>query len=404
MRKRIGTSILYFILLFISQSTIANANGGLNASCSSATCDRGLECINFICVEANSGEDETQETLPSAGETNQNTTSEEGSDTTNGTLPSSTSGQNTLSNEQSGGSVPERLVQCGYDRDCTLCDIFILIRNIFNFVLFLLGGFGVLSIVIGGIYMILSSGNPQMYQQGVTIITNAVIGLVLAISSFLIFGFGLQALGFQEQNFAAVFTFQSGQFFEVRCDSASYFTDRGGWGTGWSGFGIEGGSSNVGQSGGGASQITCSDLSGDAQADINNASAQTGVPAELIAAIMQRECPAAFNDPQGCSGLNFAGVASGPMQFTDQTWNAFNCSGNINNRRDATICAGKKIISDMQNTCSACTSTDASAFENRSCVECIARRYCGACVNSACGQTNYCHGIWNNYEAFRNCN
>ncbi len=126
----------------------------------------------------------------------------------------------------------EPLVQCGVDRDCTLCDIFILIRNIFNFILLLLGSVGVFSIAIGGVYMILSSGNPSMYQQGTQIITNAILGLVLAASSFLIFGFGLQALGFQEQNFSAAFSFQEGEFFTIQCDNASNFNDRGGWAQG----------------------------------------------------------------------------------------------------------------------------------------------------------------------------
>lgn len=137
-------------------------------------------------------------------------------------------------------STQSGLVQCGVGRDCTICDIFILIRDIFNFILQLLGMVGVISIVIGGFYMVLASGNPGMYQQGLQIIQHAITGLVMAASSFLIFGFGLQALGFQEQNFTAVFTFSSGDFFEIQCDNAAAFNDRGGWGTGVASLGGSG--------------------------------------------------------------------------------------------------------------------------------------------------------------------
>ena len=51
------------------------------------------------------------------------------------------------------------LVKCGVSRDCTICDIFILIRDIFNFALGLLAALAVLSIVIGGIYVLTSAGN-----------------------------------------------------------------------------------------------------------------------------------------------------------------------------------------------------------------------------------------------------
>ncbi len=274
----------FFIVLF--SINITDAAGSLGASCSSgATCDTGLVCIDFVCsrprgekeegescfgaecvaglecrnavcVKENPQANDSQITFPEAGNTNQNT-----GNTNNGSQSSGNNGQNPTAGESSfqtnqGQEGSGGLLKCGYSRDCTLCDMFILIRDIFNFLLSILGGVGVLSIVIGGIYMIISSGNPQMYQQGISIITNAVIGLVLAASSFLIFGFGLQALGFQEQNFAAAFTFQSGQFFEVRCDNASNFNDRGGWGTGWSGFGIEGSSNGAGNPGN-AGNVSC---------------------------------------------------------------------------------------------------------------------------------------------------
>lgn len=121
------------------------------------------------------------------------------------------------------------LVKCGLSqgRDCTICDIFILVRDIFNFALGLLATLAVLSIVIGGFYVVTSAGNSGRVNEGYSIITNAVIGLLLVMASFLLFSFVLVALGFQSANFSAILDFQDGQIFSVKCDNASTFNDRG---------------------------------------------------------------------------------------------------------------------------------------------------------------------------------
>lgn len=139
------------------------------------------------------------------------------------------------------------LVKCGVSRDCTICDIFILIRDVFNFALGLLASLAVLSVVIGGVYVLTSAGNPGAVSTGYSIITNAVIGLLLVMASFLLFSFLLVGLGFQEQNFSAVLTFQPGRIFEVKCDNASTFNNNGANGGGAATTG--GGSSNIGISG-----------------------------------------------------------------------------------------------------------------------------------------------------------
>lgn len=148
--------------------------------------------------------------------------------------PSSASTSTNNSNVTGATGSETGLVKCGVSRDCTLCDIFILIRDIFVFALQLLASLAVLSIVVGGVYMIISNGNSSTYQQGVEIISNAIIGLLLVMASFLLFSFMLTALGFQSANFSAVFNFQAGQFFEVKCDSAATFNSGGtsGGGTG----------------------------------------------------------------------------------------------------------------------------------------------------------------------------
>jgi hypothetical protein len=91
----------------------------------------------------------------------------------------------------------------------------------------LLSALAVLSIVIGGVYVLTSAGNPGRVGEGYGIIANAVIGLLLVIASFLLFSFLLVTLGFQSANFSAIFDFQDGQIFSVKCDNASTFNDRG---------------------------------------------------------------------------------------------------------------------------------------------------------------------------------
>ena len=291
----------------------------------------------------------------------------------------------------SGGSGSESgLVKCGVSRDCTICDIFILVRDIFTFALGLLASLAVLSIVIGGIYILTSSGNAGMVSNGYSIITNAVVGLLLVMASFLLFSFVLVALGFQTANFSALLTFEPGRVFNVNCDNSSTFNDNGQRG---------GGQATLGNGGSDSSTISCSSLNESVQSDLNNASSQTGVPAELLAAIMQRECPAAFNNPNACPNENGSGAA-GAGQFLQSSWNELGCTGSRTNRRDALVCMGKHL--KRYNKCSS-QCNGYSDFSSRACVDCVAGDYCGACSgSSACGG-NYCEGVWNNYQKFKQC-
>ncbi len=130
------------------------------------------------------------------------------------------------------------LVQCGVGRDCTVCDMFILVRDIMNFLFQLLGVMAVISIVIGGFYMVISSGDQGKYKQGVDIIKNAILGIVLTLSAFIMFNFILVGLGFQVSNIGfggggtesdALQFEQEGEdfsLFRVKCDSTSYFLAR----------------------------------------------------------------------------------------------------------------------------------------------------------------------------------
>jgi hypothetical protein len=120
------------------------------------------------------------------------------------------------------------LIQCGGNGQatCTLCHFFILLRDIFNLALQLLASLAILSIIIGGVYILLSGVSSSMFSQGVEIIRNAVIGIVLTGISFVALNTLLVILGFQSASFQNSFTIE-GAFFRIECDSADYFRDRG---------------------------------------------------------------------------------------------------------------------------------------------------------------------------------
>jgi hypothetical protein len=62
-----------------------------------------------------------------------------------------------------------------------------------NKLVVIIGSFAILAIVAGGIVMIASSGNDQLQTRGKSIITYAIIGLIVALSAYIITSF-VQAL------------------------------------------------------------------------------------------------------------------------------------------------------------------------------------------------------------------
>jgi len=56
----------------------------------------------------------------------------------------------------------------------------------------------VIAIIIGGVMMMISAGNPNLLGTGKKILYAAIIGLVLAFGSYLIIDFILHAIGFNQ--------------------------------------------------------------------------------------------------------------------------------------------------------------------------------------------------------------
>jgi len=220
------------------------------------------------------------------------------------------------------------LVKCGFSqgRDCTICDIFILVRDIFNFALGLLAALAVLSIVIGGFYVVTSAGNSGRVSEGYSIITNAVIGLLLVMASFLFFSFALVSLGFQSANFSAIFDFQDGEIFSVKCDNASTFNDNG-----QNGGGVAvapGGSSDTG-----IDSVACLDdrsITGELSAVLRSISYYEGVRTRqgYFTAVGGRVLPETTTTHPG-------GGAYGRYQIIADTWRGWSSAANVSDMSPA---------------------------------------------------------------------
>ena len=79
--------------------------------------------------------------------------------------------------------------------DANVGSVMQLITNIGLFALMLAGALAVIFIIIGGIQLALSAGNSQGTEKAKKTITNAIVGLVLAISAAAIGNFVLRAFG-----------------------------------------------------------------------------------------------------------------------------------------------------------------------------------------------------------------
>jgi hypothetical protein len=87
------------------------------------------------------------------------------------------------------GSDPGGLVPCGRSGQdpCTACDLYQLAHNVMNYIMFLSVPLAVLSIAIGGVYILLAAGgNSGLMGKGRDIITTALLGLIIILVSWLV--------------------------------------------------------------------------------------------------------------------------------------------------------------------------------------------------------------------------
>jgi hypothetical protein len=84
---------------------------------------------------------------------------------------------------------PDGLVVCP-NPPCTLCDLFATGQRVLNFLVGPPGGLvfalAVIGIMIGGMLIMVSGGNKELYSKGVFALKAAVIGLAIALSAWII--------------------------------------------------------------------------------------------------------------------------------------------------------------------------------------------------------------------------
>ena len=94
------------------------------------------------------------------------------------------------------------IVPCGNPpgAPCNLCHLYALAKNVIDFLLFdFILPVAVIALLIGGIFMLASRGNPQMLERGKSAIANTVIGVVIAFASWLIIATVVNTLGYNSQ-------------------------------------------------------------------------------------------------------------------------------------------------------------------------------------------------------------
>lgn len=74
-------------------------------------------------------------------------------------------------------------------QDFSLSDIWVIVANVTRMALFLAGLLAVVFVVVGGIMFITSTGNPDQTTRAKKVLSNALIGLVIAIFASTLVGY-----------------------------------------------------------------------------------------------------------------------------------------------------------------------------------------------------------------------
>lgn len=92
---------------------------------------------------------------------------------------------------------------CGdVDNPCTLCHFLLMIKNVISLLTQIAFAIAALFFIVGGIAFLVSTGSPERIEWAKKTITNAVIGMVLVLTSYLIVVSIIVALGGKEAYFS----------------------------------------------------------------------------------------------------------------------------------------------------------------------------------------------------------
>ncbi len=95
-------------------------------------------------------------------------------------------------------SGPTPLVPCGNSpaHPCTLCDLFVVFKNLVDFFLWrIVPPLAAIMIVVGGFYFILGQGRPENIEKAKDIFLTAFIGLMIIYGAWLLVNLFFQFIG-----------------------------------------------------------------------------------------------------------------------------------------------------------------------------------------------------------------
>ncbi|MDA1337490.1 MAG: hypothetical protein O3C23_01860 [bacterium] len=107
------------------------------------------------------------------------------------------------------------LVSCGTSTtaSCTLCDLFQLITNIVNKILFVyIPLIAPIFVVIGGAYLLVARGDPGMLTKGKDVLTAVVVGLIIVYTAYVLLSTVLTFLGVAEWT-------RLGTWWQIQCST-----------------------------------------------------------------------------------------------------------------------------------------------------------------------------------------
>ena len=92
------------------------------------------------------------------------------------------------------------IVPCGEEGNpCKLCHIFVMLDEIIDFVLVkIVPVLAVLMLVVGGVMLLVGGGNPETIKNAKSLLTAAVIGLVIIYCAWLMVNLFFQLIGVSE--------------------------------------------------------------------------------------------------------------------------------------------------------------------------------------------------------------
>ena len=91
-------------------------------------------------------------------------------------------------------------VPCGQDASCPceIIDLFAMVFRVFDFFIkWIVGPLATLMLIIGGIMILISAGNPNLAGLGKKTLYAAIIGLALVFCSWIIINFILTTIGYR---------------------------------------------------------------------------------------------------------------------------------------------------------------------------------------------------------------